>query len=417
MILIQACQRDANITMTKTNEPYSSFTSTFFITLCIMGFFAILSSAMSKNPVLNPFARALGTPEPLLGFVASASTVPGILVSLPAGRLSDRIGRRRILLLSSIVFASAPFLYLLITVPWQLILVRFYHGFATAMFVPVANAAIAEKFPSKKAEKISIFSSVTYAGRIVAPILGGFILSGGYVLPITNWNYQGLYSAVAVAGAFALLSMFVLFVFELQKAMLQKTLKIRRYFPKQIALISLVEAAQYYTFGAYEFYLAGYATFLKLDALSIGIVAGAQLATIALVKPFAGKFSDKTGRKTPIVVGLIIGSIPLIVTPFVSSFPYLVLVSIIYGAGFSLVTSSTGPFVADLVDEKMYGTALGLLSTIMDVGQTLGPIITGFIFATALGYFGAFVSLGVILLILSLFFSFQNVAKRGDLSA
>ena len=332
-----------------------------------MGFFAILSSTMSKNPVLNPFAKFIGIPEadPLLGFVAAASTIPGILVSLPAGRLSDIIGRKKILLFSGIIFASAPFLYLLITSPWQLLLVRFYHGFATAMFVPVASAAIAEKFPSEKGAKMSTFSSITIAGRTIAPILGGYILSGGYILPKSNWNYHGLYIAVAIAGICALFTALMLFRNELLEKMPERSSKGKSYFPSGIALVSLVEAAQYYTFGAYEFFLVDYATSPKigLDALSMGIVTGAQLAAIALAKPFAGRFSDKVGRKTPIVMGLIIGSVPLIITPFANSFFELILISVVYGFGFSLVTSSTGPLVSDLVSKEMYGTALGFLST------------------------------------------------------
>ncbi len=98
----------------------------FFVILCIMGLFAILSSTMSKNPVLKPFATSLDTPEDLLGIVASASTIPGILISLPAASLSDIFGRRKILLFSAFVFASAPFLYLGVTSWWMLALVRFY---------------------------------------------------------------------------------------------------------------------------------------------------------------------------------------------------------------------------------------------------------------------------------------------------
>ncbi|MGC9346014.1 MAG: MFS transporter, partial [Candidatus Bathyarchaeales archaeon] len=91
---------------------------------------------MSKNPVLPRFAESLQTPEGFwTGFVAIASTIPGILISLPAGSLSDILGRRKVLLISSLIFASAPFFYLLINFCWQLILVRFYHGFATGMFV------------------------------------------------------------------------------------------------------------------------------------------------------------------------------------------------------------------------------------------------------------------------------------------
>lgn len=171
-----------------------------FWMLCIMGLFAILSSTMSKSPVLKPFSLSLGTPTDLTGFVAAASTIPGILVSLPAASLSDIYGRKKFLLIAGFVFASAPFLYLLITVWWQLIPVRFYHGFATAIFVPVAEASIAELCPTKRGERISLFSSMTNVGRLIAPILGG------YVLLITSDNFRMLYSAVAVAGVTALIT-------------------------------------------------------------------------------------------------------------------------------------------------------------------------------------------------------------------
>ena len=154
---------------------------------------------MSKSPVLKPFSLSLGTPTDWTGFVAAASTIPGILVSLPAASLSDIYGRKKFLLMAGFVFASAPFLYLFITVWWQLILVRFYHGFATAIFVPVAEASIAELFPTKRGERISLFSSATYVGRVVAPTLGG------YILFITADNFHVLYLSVAVAGVTALI--------------------------------------------------------------------------------------------------------------------------------------------------------------------------------------------------------------------
>lgn len=177
-----------------------------FLMLCFMGFFALLSSTMSKSPVLKPFANSLGTPTDWLGVVAAASTIPGILVSLPAASLSDIYGRKRFLLIAGFVFASAPFLYLLVTVWWQLIIVRFYHGFATAIFVPVAEAAIAEAFPAKRGERISLFSSVTYVGRIIAPTLGGYILFATTrpTSPPPS-DFHLLYLAVGVAGITAII--------------------------------------------------------------------------------------------------------------------------------------------------------------------------------------------------------------------
>jgi len=178
--------------------------SHLFLILCVVGFSAILSSTMAKNPVLNPFAQSLNAPEAMMGFIAAASTIPGILVSLPAGSLSDSFGRRKVLVASGLVFATAPFLYLLVGNWWQLALVRFYHGFATAMFGPVANAYVAQLYPDRKGERISLFSSATAIGRTAAPLLGGYILS------VTGYGFHDLYLAVALAGMTAFVVMFLL---------------------------------------------------------------------------------------------------------------------------------------------------------------------------------------------------------------
>ena len=107
------------------------------------GALAIFSSTISKSPILPIFAAQLGATGAQIGWIASMSTIPGILVSYIAGDLADRYGYKRILICSLLIFASAPFLYLLVTEPTQLGAVRFYHGFATAAFGPVAMAAIA----------------------------------------------------------------------------------------------------------------------------------------------------------------------------------------------------------------------------------------------------------------------------------
>jgi len=380
-----------------------------------MGLFAILSSTMSKNPVLPLFAESIGTPEYFMGFVAAASTIPGILVSLPAGSLSDVFGRRKVLILSGVIFASAPFLYLLVALPWQLIIVRFYHGFATAIFVPVANAAIAERFPKRRGEKMSIFSSVTVVGRGVAPFLGGYILSA------TSSNYYDLYVSVGVAGVVALLVAMILprkqstgneeqgVKMRESKGFLSNWKEVIQ--NRGVLVVSAVESGIYYTFGAFEFFLVLYAQSIGLEEFLIGVILGLQLLMVALSKPFMGWLSDRIGRRIPIIIGLIVASVPLIVTSLADSFLELVAVSVVYGLGFSLVTSSTVALVSDLARKELYGASMGFLSTIMDVGQALGPIITGFILATSAGFFGAFVALGGILLVFSVFFFMTTRAR------
>ncbi|HUK84688.1 MAG TPA: MFS transporter [Candidatus Acidoferrum sp.] len=395
----------------------------YFWVLCVMGAFAILSSTMSKNPVLNPFALSIGTPQDLTGIIAAASTIPGIIVSLPAGSLSEKYGRKKMLLFSAFIFASAPFLYLFVTVWWQLAIVRFYHGFATAIFVPVAEAAIAERYPTKRGERISSFNSSTYIGRGAAPFLGGAILTVTNAGSITLHNFGVLYLAVGVAGVTSLIITLLLFRDTKNAAsqpfktklttsqMLHGWMEVAR--NKSALTISFVQAIQYYVFGVVEFYLVQYMQQVAgFNALEFGIVMGVQLISLIVSRPIMGRFSDKTSRRTPIILGCLISATLLFLIPFTTSFVVLILISIGFGLGFAMVVSSTAPLMCELSANIPLGTSMGFLSTMMDVGQAIGPIISGVILATVLSYNGLFSSLTVLLMISATVFFFSGIAKR-----
>jgi MFS family permease len=388
-----------------------------FLMICTMGLFAILSSTMSKSPVLKPFSLNLGTPTDLTGFVAAASTIPGILISLPVASLSDVYGRKKFFLVAGFVFASAPFLYLLITVWWQLILVRFYHGFATAIFVPVAQASVAELFPTKRGERISLFSSATHVGRLIAPALGG------YILFVTTDNFRVLYLSVAVAGVTALIMGLSFLTGRKQPRVIQEGNTqevVRKVFSgwgivtrsRGVLMVSFVQACQYYAYGATEFFLAGYLPeVVHLNDFLTGIVIMSIIGVAIFAKPYMGRVSDKIGRQIPIVLGCIVSGLPLLAIPFVTDFWVLLLLVLVYGFGFATVTASTPALISELVPKESIGTSMGFLSTIMDVGQTLGPIVSGFILATNLQYYGVFPSLTFVLLFSCIVFVLSGVAK------
>ena len=111
--------------------------------LCAVGFLARASYALARTPVLPLFALYLGAGPEVIGWVVGISTVTGIFFKLPAGALSDWIGRGRTLFLGLLIFALTPFAYLLVWGTAALLVVRFVHGFATAIYGPVAMAVVA----------------------------------------------------------------------------------------------------------------------------------------------------------------------------------------------------------------------------------------------------------------------------------
>jgi len=101
-----------------------------------------------------------------------------------------------------------------------------------------------------------------------------------------------------------------------------------------------------------------------------------QLVGTTLTKPVMGKMSDKYGRKQMISFGLILGAISLAMIPFFKSFWTLIPAAVMFGISLATVTASTAAFVSDLAKAGSYGSALGVMSTIMDVGHSSGPIIS-----------------------------------------
>ncbi len=383
----------------------------FFFLIALTGGFAILSSTMSKTPVLPLFAKELGATPEEIGWIVIASTIPGILISFPAGAISDFLGKRRVIGASLVVFATAPFLYLLVSESWQLIAVRFYHGFATAIFGTVASAAIAERYPQRRAAMLSTYSSVTIVGRSVAPFLGGFLISVA--------SFHSVYVACAVSGVIAWLVGSQLPPEERVRA--AGTPSLPQFFAalrvvlasRAILLTSSVEAAQYLVFGAVEAFLALYAASVGIPAWQIGIILGVQLVSVVAIKPFMGTLSDRWGRRTVIVPGLLVGIVSVGLLPLADGFLVLSLLSLLFGIGFATVTSSTSALVADLTQRGQYGASLGVLRTIMDVGQTIGPVLTGFLVGTW-GYGVAFPALAAVLALSAAIFALAPAAPAAD---
>jgi DHA1 family multidrug resistance protein-like MFS transporter len=375
-----------------------------FILLCIMGGLAIFSSTMAKNPALPLFIRSMGVDVSTLGFIAAASTVVGIVVSLPAGILSDLIGRRRVILMAAIVFATAPFLYLVINTPWQLVLVRIYHGLATAILGPVAMAVVADTYEKGRGERMAWYSSATMIGRFIAPFVGGILIFGD--------NFHWVYLADGLAGVMALLAAIRLPLASNTSGSAWQTFKRQRgNYGQEIAFVfrhpgilatSGVEAVQYFAYGSLETFIPVYLNEkLGYSAWEIGLLFTIQILAATLTKPIMGRLSDRYGRVPLISAGLVLGGVTTATLILSSNYLVIAVLIAIFGLGLATVTASTSALVADLSRAQGRGSALGILSSIMDIGQSTGPMVAGALI-TASSYQMTFGIVGAALVVISL---------------
>jgi len=374
----------------------------FMIGCC--GALAIFSSTISKSPILPIFAKSLGADGAQIGWIASASTIPGILVSYIAGDLADRFGYKKILIGSLLIFASAPFFYLLVHNPLELGTVRFYHGFATAAFGPVAMATIAAFSKKNMGQNLSLYSSATLVGRALAPTVGG-----------TAYQFGGYVSVYLIAGIAGLLALLVAVWFfhkpggdenkEAAKTEKDETVKVP-FFKKlggvlsyrPLLLVGLLEACSYFAYGAFEMIFPLYAKQLGMSTAEIGLLLGIQLVGMVLFKPLFGRASDRFGRLPMMVTGLLACTLAFFLLAVLKSTYAIVPLILIYGLGFALITASTSALAADVARVGQLGASLGVLSTLMDVGQTFGPPAIGAV-SDAYSYSAGISVLGIVFLI------------------
>jgi MFS transporter, DHA1 family, multidrug resistance protein len=383
-----------------------------FLLLCGTGLLAIFSSTLAKSPVLPLFAGHLGADASGIGLVAALGPITGILGSIPAGLLADRFGRRRLLLVSAWIFATAPLLYLVADTLLLLGIARVYHGLATAIFMPVSLAVVADFFQQGRGEKLGWFSTATLAGRFAAPLTGGLLLAGLAMPPTAV--FQVVYLVCFGGGLLSLLFAARLPEFS-SRPTARKRVEMLTAFRRVAATpgilpAAMAEAAVLFMYGAFETFLPVHVVAAGLSAGAAGFLISIQIMTLALTKPMMGRFSDRHGRNRQIFRGGLGGMLAMGLLATATSFWSLLVASIGIGLALSLVTSATTALIADRSRPEERGAAMGLLSSIMDIGHAAGPLAAGLV-AVWFGLPAALLSAAAVLGVASLAFRLLAVPE------
>ncbi|MBI4476264.1 MAG: MFS transporter [Acidobacteria bacterium] len=376
------------------------------VRLCVVAFLAYCSYAICRTPLLPLLARELGADAPMVGFIVGASTLTGVLVKLPAGAWSDVLGRRPLLVLGAVVFAAMPFTYLGVASLGTLIVLRFVHGSATAIFGPVASASLSDLAPpDRRATWLSTYSTVQGAGQALGPVVAGYLIAAG--------RYDHAFMA---AGLFAIVTPFIAARWPSTPVLRSAAAPAARFtlFNRGIAdvcrqplilMTSLAQAAQFVLHGTLNAFLPLFAhDMLGLRASQLGWLFALQTVTTLATRPVMGIVSDRLGRRGVIATGLTVCSGAVLLVSVATGVALLAMAILLYAIGVAVTTAATSAFITDLSRRAQYGAAHGVFGTIYDVGDALGPIAAGVIVAS-FGYARMFqVMAAVALLVTATFY-------------
>lgn len=334
-----------------------------FVVLCA----AALCFFLSLNiliPTLPQYVDSLGIRPLEIGLVLGAFSFSAIVVRPLVGREIDRRSRKLFASIGLIVSAIACFAYPLAYGLAALLAVRVLHGVAMASFYPGATAYTADITPpSRRAEALSYFSMVLFAGAAVGPSIGEFLFrAGGYRTAF--WTA----SALAVAG-FAI----SLFLPEKHqpKAEGAKAPLLHRAVVFPAATLTLANVA-----WAAIAYVPLYAATVKGTSGAFYLTSS---VTVLIMRLFVGRIADRFGRAVVIVPGTFLVSASMAVIALSPSKPVLIAGAFLFGVGWSALYPGLMSLAIDRVPAWERGSALGTFTVAFDISHGLGSAFLGLI--------------------------------------
>ena len=349
--------------------------------------FSSSSQVMIMAPILPRIANELGLPLSQLGSLITAYAASVGLFALLTGPISARIGRRRILVVGSLLMTGALSLHLMADGFFSLLALRALAGMAGGILSGASVAFVGDYFPSGQRGWANAWIMSGMAGGQMAGIPLGTILS-------EQLGFKAPFLAFAVTMAVATLMSWWL-IPEL-KSSLQSTGftlpgmlggYMQLLTKPGVAAATLAYFLMFLGISLYVIYLPAWlASSMGFEAASIaGLFLVGGIANI-LAGPRAGKLSDARGRKPVILaasvgITLLLAGAPLVTTGYWLIFPlFFGLMGL-----FASRASSFQSLLTELVSEGQRGSLLGLTMALGQVGFGLGGSLAGILY-TRLGF-------------------------------
>jgi MFS family permease len=326
-------------------------------------------------PALPEFQERDGFSDPVAALIFAAFPVGMLATALAAARLVDVVGRRPVMILAALVLMAATLAFAAAEGAALLSLARGIQGLAAGLVWTAGLAAISDVYPQQELGfRMGLAEAAGGVMGLVGPPFAGALI-----------ETIGLDATFYIAAALpALVLVPVFLVPETRRVGAPASARLlpdlRRLWTvpaARVAAVTLATAAG--ALALVEPLLPlDLADRLDLSSLGVGIVFAIGFAAYLLLVPVAGRWSDRRGRRTPIVVG---GVLMVAGFPFIAIGPaWLVTVAFaVAGAGMAAMIAPSGPLMVEAVDAAgmagRYGLSAAALTVIFALGYAVGPLL------------------------------------------
>lgn len=330
-------------------------------------------------PILPYFAESVGASSLEIGLLFSSYNIMQFLFAPIWGALSDRIGRKPLIMLGLSGFAIAFILFGLSTSYSEMLAYRLFGGIVSAAAIPTVTAMVADLFPpDERAKGMGVIGAGIGLSFVFGPAIGGLLGQYGAGYPFF------------AAGAVALLTLLLVIVSLPESLPPEKRSHVQREKRDNpltalfgsLALLYHIVFIVSFTFAGLETTFALYINDLYgLTAKELGYMFLVMGIIAAIVQGgMIGRMVKKWGEANVLSIGLLLYALGFISILLADSFWGFALNLSLFGAGQGMIRASATSLITQRTTQGQ-GVTSGTMSSIDSLGRILGPLAGGALYA------------------------------------
>ncbi|CAN5637204.1 MFS transporter [soil metagenome] len=352
----------------------------------------------SVTPAFPRIIEAFDISRGQVGLLITMFTLPGIVLTPVLGVMSDRYGRKKILVPALLLFGLAGGLCFLSTSFGMLLTLRFFQGMGAAALGTLNVTVIGDIYWGReRSAALGYNSSVLSTGTATYPGIGGLLATFG-------WFYPFLLPLLAIPIAFV-----VLFSLHNPEPENDQTLKdffkgvFDNIWPRlqNVKILGLLGASLITFIILFGAQLAYFPILMSerfgAPPVVIGtILSGASLTT-ALTSSQLGRLTGRFTEKTLLKIAFVLYALALAVASFIPSLWLLLIPAVILGVANGINIPNIFSLLNEVAPADNRGAFLSINGMILRLGQTIGPLFMAAI-AVPLGLTGAYLAAAAVAL-------------------
>lgn len=378
-----------------TKSFFSIFLSNFFM---FVVFYALLTSLPIY--VLDDLHRT----KTEAGLIVTIFLLSAIVIRPFSGKLLEKFGKKRMLIISLLFFTLSTFLYLIIKPFPVLLALRFFHGIWFSIATTATGAMAADVIPIKRrGEGLGYFAMSNNIAIVCGPFIALTLLQ--FV------NFKSLFFILSLLMVVGFIVTFAVKTAEIKSSVQHnKKLTLNDLFEKKAIPIALIASLVAFVYSSILSFVSIYAKELGLlQAASFFFLTFA--AAMIISRPFTGKLFDAKGANYIVYPAFFFFAIGLICLSFTHSSFMLLLSGALIGLGYGTLAPSLQTLAVQSADPKRSGHATATYFTLYDTGIAIGSYTLSII-ASLFGYSQLYLYVGLFLIIVFLIYKWL-LSNRG----